>query len=59
VFLSAQCAGGKFENNEMGRNVARMVRRESWWGYLRKTDHLGDQDLDGRIIFEWIFRKLE
>jgi hypothetical protein len=25
-----------------------------WWGNLRKRDHWGDQDVDGRIIFrEW------
>jgi hypothetical protein len=30
-----------------------------WWGSLRERDHLGDQDVDGRIILRWIFRKLE
>jgi len=24
---------------------------------LRKRDHLGDQDVNGRIILRWIFRK--
>jgi hypothetical protein len=24
---------------------------------LRDKDHLGDQDVDGRIILRWIFRK--
>jgi hypothetical protein len=28
-----------------------------WWGILRETDHLGDPDIDGRIILRWIFRK--
>ena len=38
------------------------------WGYLKSTvfiskprerGHWGDQDVDGRIILRWIFRKLE
>ena len=28
-----------------------------WWGNLRVRDHLGDPDVDGRIILRWIFRK--
>jgi hypothetical protein len=28
-----------------------------WWGNLRERDHLEDPDVDGRIIFKWIFRK--
>jgi hypothetical protein len=28
-----------------------------WWGNLGDTDHLGDPDVDGRIISRWIFRK--
>jgi hypothetical protein len=27
------------------------------WGYLRERNHLGDPDVDGRIILRWIFRK--
>jgi hypothetical protein len=42
-------------------HVARMGRREAciefWWGNPRGRDHLGDQGVDGRIIFGWIFRK--
>ena len=30
-----------------------------WWGSLREGCHWGDQDVDGRIILRWIFRKLE
>jgi hypothetical protein len=30
-----------------------------WWGILRERGHWGDQDIDGRIILSWIFRKLE
>jgi hypothetical protein len=28
-----------------------------WWGNLRERDHLGDPDVDGKIILRWIFRK--
>jgi hypothetical protein len=28
-----------------------------WWGNLRERDHLGDPDVDGKIILKWIFRK--
>jgi hypothetical protein len=28
-----------------------------WWGDLRDGEHLGDPDVDGRIILRWIFRK--
>jgi hypothetical protein len=30
-----------------------------WWGSLREKDHWGGQDVDGKIILIWIFRKLE
>ena len=30
-----------------------------WWGNLRDRDHLGDPDVDGRIILRWTCRKLE
>jgi hypothetical protein len=30
-----------------------------WWGSLRERAHWGDQDVDGRIILRWIFRKVE
>ena len=28
-----------------------------WWGNLNEGDHLGDPDVDGRIILIWMFRK--
>ena len=28
-----------------------------WWGNLRDRDHLGDPDVNERIIIRWIFRK--
>jgi hypothetical protein len=30
-----------------------------WWESLRERDHLGDPDVDGRIILRGIFRKCE
>ena len=27
-----------------------------WWGNLGEIDHLGDPDINGRIILRWIFR---
>ena len=30
-----------------------------WWGSLRERGHWGDQDVDGRIILRWLFRKFE
>ena len=42
-------------------HVARMTERRGytgfWWGSLKERDHLGDPDVDGRIILRWIFRK--
>ena len=39
---------------EEGRGVHKFL-----WGNLRVRDNWGDQDLDGRIILRWIFRKWE
>ena len=30
-----------------------------WWGSLNERDHLGDPDVDGRIILRWFLRKWE
>jgi len=32
---------------------------EFWWCNPRESDHLGDPDLDGRMIIKWVFRKWE
>jgi hypothetical protein len=29
-----------------------------WWGSLKEIGHWEDQNVDGRIILRWIFRKL-
>jgi hypothetical protein len=33
------------------------VYKRFWWGNLRERDHVGDPDVDGRIILRWIFKK--
>jgi len=44
-------------------HVANTERGEAysgfWWGNLRDRDHWGDPGVDGRIIFRWVFRKLD
>jgi hypothetical protein len=45
----------QIKNNEM-RERERGVYRV-WWVHLRERDHLGDPDVDVRIILRWIFRK--
>ena len=39
---------------EEGRGVHKVLV-----GNLRERDHLGDQNVDGRIILRWILRKCE
>jgi len=41
-----------------------MVKKKCCWRHVKisllvATAHWGDQDVDGRIILRWIFRKLE
>jgi hypothetical protein len=36
-----------------------LIMFSCWWGSLSIRGHWGDQDVDGRIILRWIFRKLE
>jgi hypothetical protein len=54
-------SGDKIEKNGMDRaRSAYGGRGEAytgfWWGNLRERNHLGDPDVDGRIILRWIFR---
>jgi len=37
--------------------VRGMVYTGFWWGNLRERYHLGDPDVDGRIILRLIFRE--
>jgi hypothetical protein len=30
-----------------------------WWGNLRERYHLGDPNVDGRIILRWVFRNCD
>ena len=53
--------GDKIEKNEMGGacsayGLAERRVQVFWWGNLRERDHLGDPDVDGRMILRWIFR---
>ena len=45
---------GHVARMEEGRGVHKVLV-----GNLRERDHRGDQDVDGRIILRWFFRKLE
>jgi hypothetical protein len=42
-------------------HVARMGEKRGayriWWGDLREGDHLGDPDVDGRMVLKRIFNK--
>ena len=29
-----------------------------WWVNLSERDHLGDQDVDGRIILRWFYQEV-
>jgi hypothetical protein len=30
-----------------------------WWENLRERDHMAHPDTDGKVIFRWVFRKLD
>jgi hypothetical protein len=50
----------KWEDNINMRVWGRIeVCTGCWWKSLRERGHWGDQDLVGKIILRWIFRKLE
>ena len=54
------CSGDQIEKNEMGgarSTYGREVNTRFSRGNLRKRYHVEDQDVDGRIILRWIFRK--
>jgi hypothetical protein len=47
-----------WSNRECAGHVAPMGERTGfWWGNLRERDHVGDTDLDGRIILRDIFMR--
>jgi hypothetical protein len=54
--------GDKIKKNVMGGACSaygggRKAYTGFWWRNLRERDHLGDPDLNGRIILKWMFRK--
>ena len=54
--------GDKIEKNEMGGTCSTYGGRGEVytgfrWENQRERDHLGDPDVDGRIILTWFFRK--
>jgi hypothetical protein len=61
VVLAQYFSGYKIEKNEMGGPCSVYGGGEAytrfWWGNLRDRDHLGDPDVDERVILRWIFRK--
>ena len=62
--VTALSMGGKIEKNEMGGACGTYggsgeVCTGFWWGSLREGDHLGDPDVEGKIILRRKFRKWE
>jgi len=59
--LTQYCLGNKIEKNEMGGVCSTRGERRGVYrvvvGNLREREHLGDTNIDGRIILRWIFRK--
>jgi hypothetical protein len=52
------CSGDNIEKNEMGGACSACGEEKSCVeGFGEERDHLGDPDVDGRIILRWIFRK--
>jgi len=53
--------GDKIEKNEMGWACCTFggEERRVWWGDLRERSHLKHIDVDGKIIFQWIFSKYD
>jgi hypothetical protein len=51
----------KSRRMKWARPVARVWREEAYtglrWENLKERDHLGDSDIDERIILRWIFRQ--
>ena len=39
----------------MARTGTGEVRTGFWWRYLGERDHLEELDVDGKIVFKWIF----
>jgi hypothetical protein len=61
VFITKYYSGNQIEKNEMSGACStyggEKVHTGFRWGDLREGDHLGDPDVDGRVILKWIFKK--
>jgi hypothetical protein len=58
--LTKYCSGDEIKENKMGGACGTYVGEVYtgfWWGNLKERDHLGDPDVDGKIILRRIFRK--
>jgi len=62
VICTDQILGRKSRRMRWVGFVAQWGRGEvhtgSWWGDLRKGDHLEDTGTDGGLILKWIVKKL-
>jgi hypothetical protein len=60
VFLTQFCSSGKIEKNEMvvafGANGVERGVHGMLVGKPEVKGHWGDRDINGMIIFRWIFR---
>jgi len=62
VLLAQYFAGNKMEKNKMGGACSACGGRGVacngfWWENLKKRDHRGDPDVDGRIILRCVFKE--
>jgi hypothetical protein len=61
LLLTQYYSGDKIEKNEMGGSFSTYGggkrRIQGFGGETEGRDHLGDPDVDGKIILRWVFNK--